>query len=227
MHIGLVGGIGPGAQDFYTRRLITQFAAAGVPLEMTTAHADTPTLLANQAADRCHEQAEIFAGLSERLAKAGAEVVAITSIAGHFCRSEFAEQSSLPILDMIEAVANDVADRGFDRIGILGTRRVMESRFYDALTATVVAPPEPELSAVHAAYAAMAAAGSVNAEQQATFDRAAGDLFSRSGVQALLLGGTDLALAFDQANGPYALIDCASIHADMIARHAMNLATLA
>lgn len=222
MHIGLVGGIGPGAQDFYTRRLIALFAEAGVPLEMTTVHADTPTLLANQAADRRHEQAAIFAGLSDRLAKSGAEVVAITSIAGHFCRSEFAQQSALPVLDMIEAVARNVADRGYDRVGILGTRRVMESRFYDALPcATVISPLEPELGAVHSAYAAMAAVGSVSVEQQAAFDQAAGRLVDQNRVQAILLGGTDLALAFNQATSPYELIDCASIHADMIAHHAL------
>lgn len=223
MHIGLVGGIGPGAQDFYTRRLIALFAEAGVPLEMTTAHADTPTLLANQASDRRHEQALIFAGLSERLARAGADVLAITSIAGHFCRTELARRSVLPVLDMVDAVALYVADRGFDRVGILGTRKVMESRFYDALPSAVVIPPsEPELGAIHAAYAATAAAGSVTVEQKLTFESAAERLVERNGVQAILLGGTDLALAFDRETSPHELIDCASIHVGVIAGHAFT-----
>jgi aspartate racemase len=34
-------------------------------------------------------QAQIFARLTERLASAGAGCVAVTSIAGHFCRNEF------------------------------------------------------------------------------------------------------------------------------------------
>jgi aspartate racemase len=49
MHIGLIGGIGPAATDFYYRRLIAAFASRKKPLELTIAHADTPTLLNNLA----------------------------------------------------------------------------------------------------------------------------------------------------------------------------------
>ena len=48
MHVGLIVGIGPAATDFYFRRLIAALAAAGLPLNLTMAHADTPTLLRNQ-----------------------------------------------------------------------------------------------------------------------------------------------------------------------------------
>jgi len=40
MHIGLIGGIGPAATDFYYRGLVDRHAAAGIPLECTIAHAD-------------------------------------------------------------------------------------------------------------------------------------------------------------------------------------------
>jgi len=50
MHIGLIGGIGPAATDFYYRRLIATFTARKSQLELTIAHADTPTLLDNLAA---------------------------------------------------------------------------------------------------------------------------------------------------------------------------------
>jgi aspartate/glutamate racemase len=44
MHIGLIGGIGPAATDFYSRRLMSRLANKGVPLGLTIVHADTPTL---------------------------------------------------------------------------------------------------------------------------------------------------------------------------------------
>ena len=100
MHIGLIGGIGPAAQDYYTRQLIGHFSHAGVGLDLTTAHGDAPTLLANLAADRRAQQAAIFVRLTERLARAGAEFVAVTSIAGHFCRAEFAAASPLPVIEV-------------------------------------------------------------------------------------------------------------------------------
>ena len=219
MHIGLIGGIGPAAQDYYTRQLIGHFARAGVALDLTTAHGDAPTLLANLAADRRAEQAAIFVRLAERLARAGADFVAVTSIAGHFCRAEFAAALPLPVIDMIDVVARDVAARSLQRIGILGTRTVMASGLYGGIaTAQVIAPAD--LDGVHDAYAAMATAGLVTAAQRQIFESAARQLMAQ-GAEAILLGGTDLALVFDPDSATFPLIDCASLHAGAIARQAM------
>ena len=51
MHIGLIGGIGPAATDFYYRGLIGKAAERKIDLDLTIAHADSPTLLANMAAN--------------------------------------------------------------------------------------------------------------------------------------------------------------------------------
>jgi aspartate racemase len=40
MHIGLVGGIGPAATDYYYRRLIALFAESGADLQLTIVHAE-------------------------------------------------------------------------------------------------------------------------------------------------------------------------------------------
>jgi aspartate racemase len=223
VQIGLIGGIGPAAQDHYCRHLIALFDQARTSLNMTIAHADTPTLLANLAADKRIEQAEIFAQLTDRLAAAGADFVAVTSIAGHFCRREFAARSTLPVIDMVKAVAQDVAARGLNRIGILGTRTVMETRFFGGLAGvTVVAPQGDQLDAVHTAYVEMAAVGVVSDAQRETFNCAARDLMESNGTQAIMLGGTDLALAFDPASCPFALVDGVAIHVQAIAKSVLG-----
>src|SRR5271156_5557085 len=112
MHIGLIGGIGPAATDFYYRRLIVAFAGRKTPLELTIAHADTPTLLNNLASNDKAGQAAIFADLTKRLAQAGANCVAITSIAGHFCMDAFKAASPLAAVDMIAEVNQALAKRG-------------------------------------------------------------------------------------------------------------------
>ena len=45
MQIGLSGGIGPAATDYYYRSLIAEFASRQEVLDLTIVHADTPTLL--------------------------------------------------------------------------------------------------------------------------------------------------------------------------------------
>jgi aspartate racemase len=222
MQIGLIGGIGPAATDFYYRRLIRIFAQRKAGLELTIAHADTPTLLDNLLRNQAAAQATIFAGLTERLAAAGAGCVAVTSIAGHFCRKEFEALSSLPVIDMIDEVGRVVAARGVQRIGIMGTRTVMESRFYgDVTTAAVLPPAGADLDSVHEAYVAMALAGAVTDAQRTIFQSAARRLIEEQRAEAIMLGGTDLALVFDEQSTPYPLIDCAAIHADAIASRAI------
>ena len=47
MQIGLIGGIGPAATDFYYRNLITRLASEDADVGMIIVHADAPTLVKN------------------------------------------------------------------------------------------------------------------------------------------------------------------------------------
>ena len=67
MHIGLIGGIGPAATDFYYRRLISTFASQQAALDLTIVHADTPTLLGNLASNNAAAQIVIYMRLTKRL----------------------------------------------------------------------------------------------------------------------------------------------------------------
>jgi aspartate racemase len=46
-------------------------------------------------------------------------------------------------------------------------------------------------------------------------------LLENQGAEAILLGGTDLALAFNEQTAEFPLVDCAGIHADAIAQLAI------
>ncbi len=130
MHIGLIGGIGPGATAFYYQRLISTFAEKNAALELTIVHADAPMLVSNLVRNGAAAQTAIYMRLTNRLVSAGAECVAVTSIGGHFCIDAFKPICPLPLVDMISEVSRAVETRRFKRIGILGTRTVMETRFY-------------------------------------------------------------------------------------------------
>lgn len=223
MHIGLVGGIGPAATDFYYRRLIGIFADHGAALELTIVHADTPTLLRNLGSNAVADQVAIYTRLTARLVAAGAGCVAITSIAGHFCIEAFKPASPLPVVDMIAEVGPVLARSATARVGILGTRTVMESRFYGGGGGATIIPPQgQDLDAVHDAYVAMAASGVVTPVQRAVFEAAGHRLMADHGAEAIMLGGTDLALAFNPMTAPFPIIDCAGLHADAIARLAIG-----
>ena len=219
MHLGLIVGIGPAATDFYYRHLIHAFARAGVKLELTMAHADTATLLRHQASGQAAAQVEIYQQLAHRLRAAGAEILAVTSIAGHFCIGEFKAGAPLPVIDLVTAVSQEIAARQFKKLGLIGTRVVMETGFYGAIQdVAIIAPPPSELTAVHEAYVAMASAGAITEAQRQVFFNAGKNLVEKAGVDAVMLAGTDLALAFHQRDAGFPTLDCAAIHADAIFR---------
>ena len=223
MQIGLIGGIGPAATDYYYRRLISEFASRKTALEMTIVHADTPTLLRNLECNDVDAQVKIYDRLTDRLASAGAECVVVTSIAGHFCIDTFKENSPLHVVDMLTEVNKAIKAKELTRVGILGTRTVMETKFYSGIsTAEVIPPTGSVLDDVHSAYISMAASGQVTSLQHAVFDSACERLIEEAKVEAIVLGGTDLALVYKEDQTRFPVVDCAAIHVDAVVRHATN-----
>lgn len=217
MHIGLIVGIGPAATDYYYRSLMAASAQAGQALTLTMAHADLQMLLRNQSENNVDAQVAIYCELARRLQSAGSEQLAITSIAGHFCVDAFKAVSPIPVIDLLDAVRLEVRRRGLRRVGLLGTRRVMESKFYGVLDGVDVVAPA-NLSEVHDAYVAMAAAGVALPGHRAVFLNAGRALTQVQGCESVLLAGTDLALVFrDGDNAGFATLDCAAVHAAAIA----------
>ena len=216
MHIGLIGGIGPAATDYYYRGLIEGFAAAGRHLELTIAHADVRQLVANLAQDRRDAQAAAFLPLVKRLQAAGAQAAVVTSMGGHFCIRELEAQSPLPVVNVLHALDAAIAARRFATVGLIGNRTVMDSRAYGRITAAqVLLPDEPEREAVHRAYREMAVPGRVTPAQREVFF-AAGRALKARGAEAIVLGGTDLFLAFDGQDCGFATRDCARVHVEAI-----------
>jgi aspartate racemase len=222
MHIGLIGGIGPAATEFYYRALVKLYAKAGRGLELTIANADAKEMVSNLEAGNRQAQAVIFAKYIDRLKGAGCEAVAVTSMGGHFCMDVLEPISSLPLISALPALQAHFSAKNITRVGVLGTRAVMESRLYGLTGVDVITVPVEELGTAHANYVAMAIAGKATEEQRAYFEDAAARLVSEQGAQAIVLGGTDLFLAFDKPGYPYPVVDSALVHAEEIARLGMS-----
>lgn len=156
--------------------------------------------------------------LGSTLAGAGAELAAVSSMRGHFCINELQAVSPLPLLNAIPEVDVAIRQQGLKNIGILGTRLVMETGLYGGITsARTMAPDEGALELVHQSCIAMATVGRVTDVQRRIF-LLAGEAMARNGAEAILLGGTDLFLAFDAFDCSFPVIDSTEIHLDAIYR---------
>lgn len=66
----------------------------------------------------------------DRLQKVGAEFVIIPSNAPHYAIKQVQEQSPIPVLSMVDVVANECKRRGFKKVGILGITVTMSGGLY-------------------------------------------------------------------------------------------------
>ena len=225
MHIGLIGGIGPAATEFYYRGLIDRHAHSNTALELTIVHADVREMARNLANRDARKQAGIFAPLVARLAAAGAHAAAVTSMGGHFCIRELEPMSPLPLLNALPEVDAAIARGKFKTVGIIGTRMVMETRLHGAISSAAVVTPEgAALDEVHANYSEMAVAGRVTDAQRRAFYTAGERLCRERGAEVVLLGGTDLFLAFQGRECGFPVLDCADIHVEAIYRESLGRA---
>lgn len=217
MHLGLIGGIGPAATEYYYRALVQRHNELAKPMALTISHADTNVMIANLMAGAMERQAEIFAEHTQSLKAAGCDVVAITSMGGHFCVAEFEKISPLPVINIIPILNAHFEDIGIKTLGLLGTSAVMESSVYGGLKTTkCVIPSGDALQQTHDAYIAVAKTGAATDEQRNFFFKTGKSLCDQSGADAVLLAGTDLFVAFEGHNAGFPVLDAALIHADYL-----------
>jgi len=226
VHLGLIGGIGPAATEFYYRGLVRAHDSANRTMELTIVHADVRELLQNLTANAPHLQAKAFLRLALRLQAAGAEAMAVTSMAGHFCIRELEMLSPVPIVNAIPEVEAELVRRGLRCVGLLGTRVVMESRLYGGIPGIqVVVPKGADLDSTHSEYVAMATAGRATDRQREFFFSTGLDLCRRQGAEAVVLAGTDLFLVFDGHECGFPVIDSAQVHIDALYRQSIKPST--
>ncbi|MEM6609866.1 MAG: aspartate/glutamate racemase family protein [Pseudomonadota bacterium] len=218
MHIGLIGGIGVAATLAYYQRLTAAIQSAGAVPDITIVHADAATLLANNRTDDRTAQAKIYCALIDRLAAAGAECAAITSLGGHFCFAETKAMSALPLVSGIEALNDAAHAMGMAKLGLLGTQSAMHTQLYGLLQSPAIVPED--VAGLGRAYEDMALRGAATEADTALFF-AAGQGLMDAGAEVVVLAGTDLGLVFDHAEVPYPVLDALDAHVAKLA----NLAT--
>ena len=226
MHIGLIGGIGVAATVVYYQRLAASVDRIGGTLECTIVHANVHDLVRNNLANNRIAQAEIYASLIDRLRAAGADCAAITSLGGHFCYDETLALSSLPLVSAVTPLDAHFASQGLERIGILGTRVVQRTAFYGTLRRTQAVLIDEDVDDIAQTYQDMAVAGQCTHAERAYMFDAGARLVRERGADAIVLGGTDLGLAFDGHDPGYPVIDALDVHVDVLARLATGALSL-
>ena len=222
--IGMVGGIGPESTVDYYRLLIAAYRELrpdGSYPAILINSVDLKTVLDLVAADQRSRLVEFLGGAIDALARAGAEVGFLASNTPHLVFDEIARCSPIPLVSIVESARDHASALGLKRVGLFGTRFTMQASFYAHAFAEaaieVVAPQSQEQDYIHEKYLGELVAGLVLPETRAGLLKIARLMRVRDGIEALILGGTELPLILrgDNDSGiPF--LDTAQIHVNAV-----------
>jgi aspartate racemase len=197
----------------YYKKLAQAHEEEHLALDLVMVHAETPRIFEFAAAGDREGMARYLAALIDRLKAAGAEVAIIPAVTPHYCVRELVGLSPLPLLNIFEPLVKELSARSVRRVGVFGTRFVIESALFGMVDGVEVFQPRPdEVEYIHQTYVELARRGEGSEAQYRGLTDLAHTLCGRDGVDAILLAGTDLALVFNDTNIEFSYIDCAALH---------------
>ena len=211
--LGLVGGLGVGAAVHYYVNIAKAHHAEGRTPDLVMTHAEPPRVMEFIRADDRKGLATYLNGFIERMQAAGADFAVVPAVTPHFGIHELVAISPLPIIDIFGPLKQEIARRGLKRVAVLGTRFVMESDLYGEVAGVEFVRPQPgEIDRIHEIYTTIALSGVDKPEQHTELTGIAHTLIERDKADAIVLGGTDLALLFNETTTDFPYLDCGALH---------------
>jgi aspartate racemase len=222
--VGIVGGIGPESTIEYYRQIIDSY-------RQHSSVGNYPSIIINSINLRrmidlitANELVAVTDYLLEalgQLARAGADFAVLAANTAHIVFEELRERSPLPLISIVEATCAEAETRRRKRVALFGTRFTMQGRFYPDVFSRagikLVAPDEAEQDYIHTRYMSELVNGIFLPETRAKLLEIVDQLRERSGIDGVILGGTELPLVLREAeHHGIPFLDTTTIHVKRI-----------
>ena len=163
------------------------------------------------------ELTRMMVDAAQRLERGGAELLVICTNTMHKMADEVEKSISIPLLHIVDAVAEKIREKGLDQIALLGTRFTMEQEFYrgrleEKHRIQVLIPDRTGVEAVHQIIYNELVHGIIREESRQAYREVIDRLILR-GAQGVILGCTEIPLLVKQADCNIPLFDTTTIHA--------------
>jgi aspartate racemase len=227
--IGMIGGLGPESTIDYYRRLLAAYAELrpeGSAPSIIINSLDAKKGLALVGNNQLGELTEYLVFEIARLARAGAEIGLLSANTPHIVFDEVALRSPIPLVSIVEATCAKAKSLGFKRLGLFGTRFTMQGRFYPDVFLRegvgLAVPRTDEQDYIHDKYVNQLIPGRFLPETRKGLLAIAARMRDEDGIQALILGGTELPLILtDSSPLGIPFLDTTQIHVEAILERAL------
>ena len=153
------------------------------------------------------------------LSNAGADFALMASNTPHIVFNEVAARSPIPLLSIVEETRKVASNLGFTRVGLFGTKFTMQADFYSNILSTeygisVVTPEKADQDYIHHKIMTELVNGYIVEETGQQLSRIARKMADKEGIEALILGCTELLLILSEEVVGMPTLDTTRIHAE-------------
>ena len=217
--IGLVGGTGPESTLMYYKELNTRID------RMTGGKAMPDIAIESVNFRRAWEYvekgqydllADYLAEKINSLAAGGAEVISLTAGTMHIVMDDLMKKTKADLASIPQAVCREAQRRGYRKIGLLGTIFTMEKDYMktDLRKAgiEVIIPEKADRELVAKRILEELENGIVKESTLKEFQAIIRKMQEQEGIEAVVLGCTELPMILNEGNCPVAVLDSVEIH---------------
>lgn len=217
--IGLVGGTGPESTLMYYKELnsrIDKITDGKNMPEIVIESVDFRRAWDYVSSGRYDLLEEYLSEKVQCLKKAGAEVMSLTAVTMHIVFEELTKDTGVSLISIPKVVCKEAKNKGFQKILLLGTIFTMEQDymkkdFRDA-GVEVYIPDENDRNLVAKRILEELEIGIVKESTLVEFQRIIEKMRDQYGIEAVVLGCTELPLLLNSANCPVPCLDSVEIH---------------
>jgi len=226
---GIIGGLGPEATVDYYKRIVQFFHQHHQGLstpEMLIYSADITALFRLVEDQRWDGLEQWLLEKVAALKQAGAEFAAISANTPHIVFDRLAARSPLPLISIVTATLAAARRQGFKRVGLLGTRFTMQANFFGQHFAQagiqVLVPSPAEQDYLHDKLVSEIEHGIFTPQTRQGLVAIIAQMVAREGVEAIILGCTELPLILAQSDTPLPLLNTTELHVAAICQHCLQ-----
>ena len=216
---GLVGGMGPESTIPYYHDIVYGVQEALGELifpELSIESVNVFEVLRLCGEKQYDKLTEYLLGAINNLAKSGADFAALSANTPHIVFDKLKEQSPIPLISIVEATCEEAKLRGLKKIGLLGTIFTMTGEFFKAPFVKngiqIIVPTESEIELINDKISTELELGIVKEETLLFFQKVISRMKDEDGIEAIVLGCTELPLLLNDEISPVPCLDTMQIH---------------
>jgi aspartate racemase len=218
--VGLIGGMSWESTALYYQLLnqgVRERLGGLHSAKILLASVDFQEIEAMQQQGQWQEAGSLLAELGLGLEQAGADCILLCTNTMHKVAPRIEDVLSIPFLHLADATARVVKERGYTRVGLLGTSFTMEEDFYcgrlRSRGLTVLVPDQERRNEVNRIIFDELCCGQVLAESAKTYLETI-DALAEQGAQAVILGCTEIGMLVSPEQSSLPLVDTTRVHVE-------------